>query len=500
MCRALQDPIPTRSHACITRENPRILSAMVIHTSPRLIPQIAIWGRSQYHRITPDQSGSRDDPIWPREITMREDLFAGDIPTYYHRPDGEQDSQYCTAVYGVQAGKLPVVGRRRSHLVSRKRAVGSIFVMVVKEVGDRNAEGCDQLSLLMIQPTEEAVKLAQEIFQRQFAEDECLSGEYDERRRRRMMEDIHYNLALLDTVLHHGANSLYVDYAGWIFDLLRSRMPDLPAERVAQHMVHHYRMLEEVTIEHRPAVDAPQIHELMEQVIEHTRSLVSPASTAADSPQSDEWAPVRRQYLDALLRSDRSGAAAVIDDALTEEASIADVYTRVFQPVMEEVGRLWHMNQITVATEHYCTAVTQGIMTRFYSQIFSTPRRGRTLLAACVDNELHEMGLRMLCDLVEYEGWDTVYLGAALPLESLLKAVESHRPDVMALSVTMPHHLDACRETVEALQRKDPELQLALGGRAFQVAPELARKWGADYTSSTVEDFLQWIRTFESGT
>lgn len=352
----------------------------------------------------------------------------------------------------------------------------------------------------MIDPTEEAVKLAQEIFQLQFAADERLGREYDDRRRRRMMEDIHYNLALLDTVLRHGADALYVDYAEWIFDLLRSRMSDLPAERVLQHMVDHYGVLEQVTIQHRPPTDAPRIRHLMEKVIQHTRSLVSEASTTEDSPPSDEWTSVRRTYLDALLRSDRSGATAVIDEVVAKEASIADIYTRVFQPVMVEVGRLWHMNQITVATEHYCTAITQGIMTRFYSDIFSTPRRGRTLVAACVDNELHEMGLRMLCDLVEYEGWDTVYLGAALPLESLLEAVERHRPDVMALSVTMPHHLDACRETLRALQEAAPQLQLALGGRAFQVAPELARKWGVDYTSSGVTEFLEWIRTLESAT
>jgi hypothetical protein len=36
-------------------------------------------------------------------------------------------------------------------------------------------------------------------------------------------------------------------------------------------------------------------------------------------------------------------------------------------------------------------------------------------VAACVSGELHEIGVRMLCDLLEMEGWNTIYLGANVP-------------------------------------------------------------------------------------
>ena len=54
----------------------------------------------------------------------------------------------------------------------------------------------------------------------------------------------------------------------------------------------------------------------------------------------------------------------------------------MFQLSLREVGRLWQMNQISVAQEHYCTAATQLIMSQLYPYIFSGERRNRTLIAA----------------------------------------------------------------------------------------------------------------------
>ena len=70
------------------------------------------------------------------------------------------------------------------------------------------------------------------------------------------------------------------------------------------------------------------------------------------------------------------------------------------------------MNLLSVAQEHYCTAATQLVMSQLYPRIFSTERRGRTLVAARVADDLHEIGLRMVADFFEMEGWDTFYVGA----------------------------------------------------------------------------------------
>lgn len=44
----------------------------------------------------------------------------------------------------------------------------------------------------------------------------------------------------------------------------------------------------------------------------------------------------------------------------------------------------------------------------------------------------------MVADLFENDGWDGIFLGAAVPEDSMLEAIRSDKPDLVALSVTMP--------------------------------------------------------------
>ncbi len=99
---------------------------------------------------------------------------------------------------------------------------------------------------------------------------------------------------------------------------------------------------------------------------------------------------------------------------------------------MHEIGDLWHRNVITVDKEHYATSVNQTVMSGFFDEIFERPRKNRTLVAGAVGSELHEMGIRMLSDIFEYQGWDTFYLGAALPEQAVLEAIGEHKPDLVA--------------------------------------------------------------------
>lgn len=104
------------------------------------------------------------------------------------------------------------------------------------------------------------------------------------------------------------------------------------------------------------------------------------------------------------------------------------------------------------------------------------------MIAACVGAELHEIGLRMVADLFELDGWDTYYLGANLPSESIVAAARDRRADLVALSATMPRHVARVREVIAAL-RADAALArtiVLVGGGAFAGDEARWREVGAD--------------------
>lgn len=212
-------------------------------------------------------------------------------------------------------------------------------------------------------------------------------------------------------------------------------------------------------------------------------------STDSSPLQEAGFSELAETYLNALLAPDRIKAQQLIADALRDGLSIKNLYLRVFQPVQQEVGRLWLLNKVSVAEEHFCTAATQAIMSDLYPHIIASKRIGRTMVATCVGSELHEIGVRMVADFFEMEGWDTYYIGAGIPFDRILAAIDLRKPDLIALSATMTHHVVKVEELVAIIRGSFPTLapRIMVGGVPFNMAPDLWCTVGADMWASDAE-------------
>jgi methanogenic corrinoid protein MtbC1 len=205
----------------------------------------------------------------------------------------------------------------------------------------------------------------------------------------------------------------------------------------------------------------------------------------------------RDRYLAAIRAGSRRDALAVVDDAVRTGRDARTLYLQVFQPAMHEIGRLWQENRITVADEHLATAITQLAMSRLYEELFGDRvDAGPLLVAACAEDERHELGLRMICDLLELDGWDTVFLGASVPVEDLVAMVKERRPEVVALSASITPHLARVRQAVQAIREAMPEdgPVIAIGGRAFAGDAALAERMGADLTAKDAVEVAERLK------
>jgi MerR family transcriptional regulator, light-induced transcriptional regulator len=176
-----------------------------------------------------------------------------------------------------------------------------------------------------------------------------------------------------------------------------------------------------------------------------------------------------RTYLDALRAADVAGAYKVASRALEQGMSLASLYQRVIAPAMHELGRLWEKGAITVADEHLATGVTHRVLAVLRPPellkltLEPSSDRPRAMLAA-VQGERHALGLRMAADLLEDRGYQVAYLGADVPTEALLQAIETLSPDLLGLSATMPESTRRLEHLVEAVRSEYPRLPLYFGG------------------------------------
>jgi methanogenic corrinoid protein MtbC1 len=96
----------------------------------------------------------------------------------------------------------------------------------------------------------------------------------------------------------------------------------------------------------------------------------------------------------------------------------------------------------------------------------------------------------MVSDMMEMDGWDTMYLGANMPLDDLLDALREHRPDVLGVSVTMTFNLDQIVKLIQSLRADSllADIRIMVGGYPFNLEPELWQRIGADGHAHNAED------------
>lgn len=355
------------------------------------------------------------------------------------------------------------------------------------------------MSLLMNYTDEKYVAIAQLVFQEQFRRDPKLESEMDDRRKRLMYDDVVYNISFLMTAVHFHDEKIFAGYAKWIYELLCSLMKDLDRDRIMEQMISHYKIMSEILADSSSDLLSREELSLAQEYLE--KAILVTRETVTDIPLSFSFQEgrhfnIRKSYLNALLTGQTANAREIIDDARNQGVTLIEIFEDVLTKAMYEIGELWHRNIITIDKEHYATSVTQTIMSSFYDEIFNSSRKNKTLVSCAIGSELHEIGIRMLSDLFEYHGWDTYYLGAALPETSVLQAITEHKPDLVALSVTMPPYLAECEKIVVSIRDKFPEVKIAVGGQAFRNTDDLWKKWEVDFHARTALELVNWADQF----
>lgn len=196
-------------------------------------------------------------------------------------------------------------------------------------------------------------------------------------------------------------------------------------------------------------------------------------------PTTDHLTRGLGDFKDALQQGDARAAHGVIDALIDAGASFEDLCEDVVRPALYDVGERWAAGTASIADEHVATAISDAVMA-CVGTFSSAPLDGRyRVLVCCTDGELHAVGARMVGETFAAAEWSVQYLGASMPAEAVASAVTEREVDVLALSTTMPAHLDATRRTIDAARAASGDLRVVVGGQAYDGDEQRARDVGA---------------------
>ncbi len=177
-----------------------------------------------------------------------------------------------------------------------------------------------------------------------------------------------------------------------------------------------------------------------------------------------------RAYLDHLLNADLQYCRREVQGLLDGGVPLASMYVDLLQRALYDVGDLWASNRISVAVEHMAAAMTEDLMRMASPLVREAPRIGRKAIVSCTVEEYHQVGARMVADLLELQGWDVIFLGANAPVDDVMLLTDQLKPDLLALSVTMPSNLRRLAEAIRLVRQQFDGLPIAVGGQAFALA------------------------------
>lgn len=268
-----------------------------------------------------------------------------------------------------------------------------------------------------------------------------------------------------------------------------------PARTAGNHRLYSERDIAIVRMLKQMTDDGISISRAVAIARRRLESILASDAPAESHADSDCLGDLQDRLISAFTHFSANDANRTIEEALALFGP-ETVALDIVQPALVEMGRRWERGEVCVAMEHFATSWCMHKLAALFNA--SQPERGRpTVIASCVEGEMHEIGLMITAVTLSRAGFRVVYLGANMPGAELIEAVHRVEPDAVVLSAPTETSIEPLREAIASVRssRLDGEgLLIAYGGRVFEEATDLRDGISALYLGAdarTTRDLLR---------
>ena len=182
--------------------------------------------------------------------------------------------------------------------------------------------------------------------------------------------------------------------------------------------------------------------------------------------------PELADFVQILEREDRfEGLRYILDLKAKKGLSVLEIYEdylavslNSMQPTGDEDIDIWK--------EHVRTSIIKTILENLYPFVIEERdaagvNKGLTVAVICPPEEYHDIGARMVADMLTIYGYDTIYVGGNTPLRVFEAGLASQPIDCVAISISHPYHLFSTRRIIASLREDFKDIKIIVGGSAI---------------------------------
>lgn len=205
------------------------------------------------------------------------------------------------------------------------------------------------------------------------------------------------------------------------------------------------------------------------------------------------------EFLGMLLIGDSNQAKRIIKNYHDKGLDLLNMIIKVFIPTLIRIGDLWERNEISVAQEHYSSALIEKLLDYLSELEPVNEQRVFKALFMVPGGEEHTLSLKMAAEFFRRKGWSIIFIGRSIPLESLVRIVKDRKPDLLVLSVLTKAGSNSCGYLVQALKSEldSKKPYILVGGRGIDSKIEAIDLIGADFYIESLLDLKEEIIRIE---
>ena len=204
---------------------------------------------------------------------------------------------------------------------------------------------------------------------------------------------------------------------------------------------------------------------------------------------------IYKDYMESLINLDKNRAKEIVLSLLELNVEYKEIYFDLIKKSLIETGDLWESGIVSVWKEHGISEISKEIMEVLKKNYGGKKQEAKPILAFTPGAELHHIGLKMLCDMLEIKGFNVIFLGSSIPSENIIQAIEEKDPQSLLLSVTMPYHIDSTIVLIKMIKSKfgHKAPKIILGGSAFLHMQNIEQSTGADKYCKDIDEILKTL-------
>ena len=205
---------------------------------------------------------------------------------------------------------------------------------------------------------------------------------------------------------------------------------------------------------------------------------------------------VSSDIYDAILNGDAKKAHAATQLAITSGTGPMEIIGGSMVPAMNEVGRLYEAEEYFVPELLLAGRAMKSAMELLRPLIASSGLKLSTrIVIGTVKGDLHDIGKNIVASMLEGSGFEVIDLGADVPPEKFVAAVQQSEPQVVCMSSLLTVTMPAMRTTIQALESAGVRRQVKVLIGGAPVTQQYADEIGADGYSENASGAVTMVKT-----